>query len=364
MTTTAAELRAELAKIDERTAALQSKLQLLSEQRQSVLQRLDAVVYPVLTLPSDVTAEIFMHYLGNFPVITYNHALKTYPPLLLASVCREWRRVALSLPHLWATLRLYWNLKTVDGREQLLRCWLLRAGGCLVDLDLSGSDLTESKSISATIVQYAPQLRKLTLTAPQSASHFSSATGQAQPCFPVLQTLTVHFPRLFDGIITAFGDAPQLREVCISRGRASFISLPWNQLTILELNKHDVAPVREVLEQTPNLEVLSFHALSDFINDHTPIVMKNLHTLRIDPRSYSWGLLQFLTAPALKALELAYPSGTDLDALLSFASRSSCTVQAIHLHDHTVEELMDTLPLFESLEHVTIQFGDVWDERF
>ncbi|KAJ7262991.1 hypothetical protein C8J57DRAFT_1133743, partial [Mycena rebaudengoi] len=102
MTTTATELRAELAKIDEKTATLQSKLQLLSEQRQSVLQRLDAVVYPVLTLPPEITADIFVHYLGNFPVITYDCASKAYPPLLLASVCREWRRVALSFPRLWA----------------------------------------------------------------------------------------------------------------------------------------------------------------------------------------------------------------------------------------------------------------------
>ncbi|KAJ7263002.1 hypothetical protein C8J57DRAFT_1001417, partial [Mycena rebaudengoi] len=68
-----------------------------------------AIVYPVLTLPSETTAEIFMHYLGNFSVIAYDHALKAYPPLLLASVCREWRRVALSFPRLWATLSLKWN---------------------------------------------------------------------------------------------------------------------------------------------------------------------------------------------------------------------------------------------------------------
>ncbi|KAJ7262977.1 hypothetical protein C8J57DRAFT_988144, partial [Mycena rebaudengoi] len=98
----------QLAKIGEKTTALQSKLQLLSEQRQSILRQLDVVVYPVLSLPSDVTAEIFMHYLGNFPVITYDDALQAYPPLLLASVCREWRRVALSFPRLWATLSLNW----------------------------------------------------------------------------------------------------------------------------------------------------------------------------------------------------------------------------------------------------------------
>ncbi|KAJ7262994.1 hypothetical protein C8J57DRAFT_1630905 [Mycena rebaudengoi] len=292
MTTTATELRAQLAKIDEKTAALQSKLQLLGEQRQSVLQRLDTVVYPVLTLPSEITAHIFVHYLGDFPVITYDYALKTYPPLLLASVCREWRRVALFFPRLWATLSLKRDTRTVHCREQLLKCWLLRAGGCLrvLDLDLSGSDLTESRSISesAAVVQYAPQLRKLTLGAPQSASHFSSETAGVQLCFPALQTLTVDLTKLSnETAITAFGDAPRLREVCISGGSASFIRLPWNQLTRLDLMEQDIASALEFLEQTPNLEVFSFRALSDSDDDQTPVVMQKLQTLRIDPSS-SW----------------------------------------------------------------------------
>ncbi|KAJ7262986.1 hypothetical protein C8J57DRAFT_1719207 [Mycena rebaudengoi] len=358
MTTTATELRAQLAKIEEKTSALLSQLQLLGEQRQSILQQLDAVVYPVLTLPSDVTAEIFMHYLGNFPVITYYDALQAYPPLLLASVCREWRRVALSFPRLWATLSLKWNPRTVHDREQLLKCWLLRAGGCLLDLDLSDSDLTKSKSISAAVVQYAPQLRKLTLTAPQSASHFSSVTGGAQLCFPALQALTVNRPPT---TITAFGDAPRLREVCISGGSSSFIALPWHQLMRLDLKYQSAASALQVLEQASNLEVLSLWRISDSDDEQTPIVMKNLHTL-IHPSS-SWGPLYFLTAPALKTLELGYPTGSDRDALLSLVSRSSWTVQALHLHDQTAEEIIDTLEQFKSLEYLTIQFGDVWDNR-
>ncbi|KAJ7262987.1 hypothetical protein C8J57DRAFT_1513223 [Mycena rebaudengoi] len=249
MTTTAAELRAELAKIDERTAALQSQLQLLSEQRQSVLQRLDAAVYPILTLPPEITADIFVHYLVNFPVITYDCASKAYPPLILASVCREWRRVALSFPRLWATLKLKWDPKTVVRREKLLRFWLLRAGGCLLDLDLSDSNLTESTSSSAAIV---------------------------------------HIP---------------------------------------------------------------------------PLSWKNLHTLRLHPSSF-WHLFDFLAVPALKTLELGFPIESDLDILLSFISRSSCTVQVLHLHNQAPEEIVECLQLFESLEDLTIQYGDLWHTRF
>ncbi|KAJ7262982.1 hypothetical protein C8J57DRAFT_1513216 [Mycena rebaudengoi] len=90
--------------------------------------------------------------------------------------------------------------------------------------------------------------------------------------------------------------------------------------------------------------------------------MQKLQTLRIDPSSH-WGLLDSLTAPALKTLELGHPIGSDLDDLRSFTSRSSCPVQAIHLHDQTAEEIIDSLELFESLENLTIQFSDFWHER-
>ncbi|KAJ7262999.1 hypothetical protein C8J57DRAFT_1183717 [Mycena rebaudengoi] len=364
MTTTAVELRAELAKIDEKTAALRSKLQLLNEQRQSVLKRLDAVVYPVLTLPSEITAEIFMHYLGNFPVITYDDALQAYPPLLLTSVCREWRRVALAFPRLWATLRLEWDPDTVIRREKLLQCWLLRAGRCLLDLDLSDSDLTDSRSITAAIVQYASQLRTLTFMPSPWACHFSSATAGAHLCFPALQSLTVYFNELShynELAITAFVDAPRLRQVCISGGSSSFIALPWHQLMRLDLKYQSAVSALQVLEQASNLEVLSLSRIWASGVEQTPIVMKNLHTL-IHPSS-SWGPLYFLTAPALKTLELGYPTGADRDALLSLVSRSSCTVQALHLHDQTAEEIIDTLEQFKSLEYLTIQFSDVWDKR-
>ncbi|KAJ7263009.1 hypothetical protein C8J57DRAFT_1630925 [Mycena rebaudengoi] len=204
------------AKIGRKQAALEAKLQLLAEERQLILRRLDAVVYPVLTLPDDITAEIF----STNPSID-DCAFKTYPPLLLASVCRIWRKLALSYPRLWASLRLYWDSETVILREQLLRSWLTRTGGCLIDLTLHGPDLTEP-------------------------------------------------------ICDAIADSGK----CAS---ASCVSLPWNQLTTLDLS--DVTPFLEVLRHTPHLEVLSFSGISDLGGEETlvPIVMAKLHTLKIDP---------------------------------------------------------------------------------
>ncbi|KAJ7212883.1 hypothetical protein C8J57DRAFT_1602471 [Mycena rebaudengoi] len=308
MAETATELRAQLAKVGEDEAVLQAKLQLLAEERQSILRKLGTVVYPVLTLPSDITTEVFMHCLDN-RVFIYNCPLKAYPPLLLASVCRTWRKVALAFPRLCASFRLHWHVLNVVRREPLLQYWLPHAGSCPIDLELSGWDLTPS--MCDTVAKYAPQLRSLALSA-QSASQFSLAAQQSQRCFAALRKLAVEFESEFGGTaITAFTEAPQLRELHITRGSISFINLPWDQLTTLHLE--DILE-REVLNQTPNLEVLSFYDTltldSDSEDDEqtlVPLVMTKLHTLKIDADSSSnWHFLDHLTLPALRTLEFGH----------------------------------------------------------
>jgi hypothetical protein len=152
--------------------------------------------------------------------------------------------------------------------------------------------------------------------------------------------------------------------VCIFGGSASFINLPWNQLTRLDLNEHaqDVDSALEVLKQTPNLEVLSIWPSDSYDGQHTPIVMENLHTLRLHPSSF-WHFFEFLAVPTLKTLELGFPIESDLDILLSFISRSSCTVPVLHLHNQAPEEIVECLQLFESLEDLTIQNGNLWHTR-
>ncbi|KAJ7227657.1 hypothetical protein C8J57DRAFT_1481561 [Mycena rebaudengoi] len=115
MAETPTELRAQLTKIGEEEALLQSKLQLLAEKRRSILRKLDAVVYPVNTLPSDIMVEIFMHYVDTsfMEFSGFSMNLRLDSPLRLASVCSAWRRVALSFPRLWAALRLSWRRLSV-----------------------------------------------------------------------------------------------------------------------------------------------------------------------------------------------------------------------------------------------------------
>ncbi|KAJ6630351.1 hypothetical protein B0H10DRAFT_1649973, partial [Mycena sp. CBHHK59/15] len=56
-------------------------------------------VYPILTLPLEITSEIFSHCLP--PNILMVEPSTSAAPLLLTEICRTWRTIALSTPGLW-----------------------------------------------------------------------------------------------------------------------------------------------------------------------------------------------------------------------------------------------------------------------
>ncbi|KAJ7693884.1 hypothetical protein B0H17DRAFT_840283, partial [Mycena rosella] len=71
----------------------------LQTQLQNVQHQLDAIVYPVLTLPPEITSEIFVHCLPDrrkWDVVNPKEA-----PLLLMHVCSAWRNITISTPALW-----------------------------------------------------------------------------------------------------------------------------------------------------------------------------------------------------------------------------------------------------------------------
>ncbi|KAJ7350815.1 hypothetical protein DFH08DRAFT_777107 [Mycena albidolilacea] len=135
MSSVNADLRARLAQVNESILELKLRLKVLEDTRKSILRQLDDVVYPVLTLPHDITSSIFLHCL---PADTSSAAKKgpnsTRAPLLLLPVCRTWRDIALSTPRLWASFQL--NLFDISDRvgeselEKIIAGWFLRAGAC------------------------------------------------------------------------------------------------------------------------------------------------------------------------------------------------------------------------------------------
>ncbi|KAJ7181591.1 hypothetical protein C8R43DRAFT_1055275 [Mycena crocata] len=110
-----------------------------SDLRKDIQRQLDQVVYPVLTLPHEITSEIFVQCLPS-PADDGENEPRGRPntsqaPLLLLHVCRTWRAIATATPHLWNHLHLAFNEvpSSVRGRDELedfVDSWFGRAGSC------------------------------------------------------------------------------------------------------------------------------------------------------------------------------------------------------------------------------------------
>ncbi|KAJ7101963.1 hypothetical protein C8R44DRAFT_641026, partial [Mycena epipterygia] len=93
-----AEQRAALATIQSEIARHKTCIEWLEKEQNSLKANLALVVYPVLTLPAELTSQIFIDCLpAHGRIIPSPSAV----PLVLAQICRQWRDVALSTWELW-----------------------------------------------------------------------------------------------------------------------------------------------------------------------------------------------------------------------------------------------------------------------
>ncbi|KAJ7098605.1 hypothetical protein B0H15DRAFT_771834, partial [Mycena belliarum] len=99
-----ADLRARLAEAEALLAEHKLRSQELEDARQVIQRELDKIVYPVLTIPSEITSEIFIQCLPPSPAFSAEEKEGPSPsvaPLLLLQICREWRSIAIATPQLW-----------------------------------------------------------------------------------------------------------------------------------------------------------------------------------------------------------------------------------------------------------------------
>ncbi|KAJ7280873.1 hypothetical protein C8J57DRAFT_1174466 [Mycena rebaudengoi] len=79
--------------IRECTPDLDAALELATKDLQT---HVDEYKYPILTLPTEITSEIFVHFLPPYPQCPPATGLSS--PELLCQICQVWREIALSTP--------------------------------------------------------------------------------------------------------------------------------------------------------------------------------------------------------------------------------------------------------------------------
>ncbi|KAJ7609946.1 hypothetical protein FB45DRAFT_340649 [Roridomyces roridus] len=314
------ELRTEIALLDQELPELDAQIALVRTKRDRASELLlQALAYPVLSLPNEITSEIFIQYID---------VDERRSPLRLTWVCREWRELAHSCCRLWTSF---------DSKFYAVNCmpfWLRRSGGLPLDLqiDLPASP-SEAQAIVEDLCNYSAQWRTVSLRSTSLISFPASLHGP----FPFLEKLQL--PSGYEtSTPSVFLNAPRLREVSASPAYSWLERLPWVQLKVLDLSSESAATCIAILHCAPHLEELQLSFDPETLNLLPPptkmLVLPRLSTLSLQP-ALCFGILEYLTVPALQSFTTDVDDSGGRRQLLSFAqlvARSKCVVRELTLN--------------------------------
>ncbi|KAJ6447806.1 hypothetical protein C8R47DRAFT_1172419 [Mycena vitilis] len=312
--------RARLEELDTLNESPKNSL-LRSSEREKLKTFLETYIYPVLTLPTEITSEVFLQTLD--PEDTSPSSPTS--PLFLGHICRAWREIALTTPPLWASITVSSaDAAANERRLRLLELWLARSAQCPLHIVIE-LDLWISCEQSLLISGELPLLRRVKI----GLSDITTANKAMLP-FPPWNV---------------FRHAPKLEVLAIAYFPTPFI-FPWAQLTSLTVPVALFRPFLEVLRVTVNLEYLSVYIGSSVlvVDDETSAVLPDipsfphLHSLVIlSPPGFPQNatghvqLMDKLTVPSLRQLlvpEPAFPADT-IAAIKSLVARSKCPLDTL-----------------------------------
>ncbi|KAJ7137250.1 hypothetical protein C8R46DRAFT_1322133 [Mycena filopes] len=255
------DLRARASRLDSGIAALQVRLDNLLADRAAVQEGLDAISYPVLTLPFEITCKIFRSTLNAQD--WRDAAVSNRVSLQLGHICRMWREIALSTPELWNTLDIrvsYPSLQFLGVQQYLARLFLSRAASLPLDIPMYG-DPDSFQTMLDILIPYSRTWARISFEYPGDMG-----MPFIHHQLPALTTLELEG----GDFGSMFSDAPLLRHVSLDDVGPQPSALPWAQLSSLTLKNCSGDHFAEILGWTPNLVHLVVGAVS------TPIPLKVL----------------------------------------------------------------------------------------
>ncbi|KAJ6544181.1 hypothetical protein B0H19DRAFT_1169848 [Mycena capillaripes] len=343
-------LRARLEDIDAQIAPLEAE-------RKIIQKRLRSLTYPVLSLPFDVTSEIFVHCLPDMqnsePMFNF-HQLPT--PLLLSQICRAWRHVAFKTPTIWTIFRISVNDWPKLGSRRLAE-WVDRAGSSPLSFILfrreSFAPIPTSPAILLPILALSRQWRDVDLRLPYMDFVTEEFQSGLRGRLPVLETLRI--TALADistktTTVTTFEQAPNLRTVFLERLAPALILLPWKQLTHFRGERFYGMDCLHVLRLAVSLVECKFAGVDQDI-EQTALLSPHLglKVLDLTGEAVCLDLLCVLTLPSLRQLRFT-DIGTSQyhEEFVSFLSRSHPPLQHLSLHSGYLR-LVHGFPFFLQL---------------
>ncbi|KAF7330942.1 F-box domain-containing protein [Mycena venus] len=343
----------------DRLGELDAQIALLQAERKIIQRKLSSIIYPVLSLPFDVTSEIFIQCipeLSDSDPIFKIHTHRNLPtPFLLSQICRAWRHVALKTPQLWAVFSISledWPQDCILGARRLAE-WVERAGSSPLSLVI-GNPPTISPTtpvILDSILRLSMQWRNVGLHLPSedfTTEKFQSLHGRL-PCLEELHL--ARYNELGMTVVTAFEQAPNLRTVVLDGVSPTAILLPWAQLTHFRGDEFNGLECLHALRSASSLVECNFiHVKNQYMRESALLPPHlGLKVLYLTGELVCLDILCLLTLPALSELNFRDGDRFELhEQFLSFLSRSHPPLEQLSLH-RGYQRLMHCFPFLRQL---------------
>ncbi|KAJ7159968.1 hypothetical protein C8R43DRAFT_993975 [Mycena crocata] len=323
--------RAQLADIEAQIQNLKCSLRALREKKNAVQERLDAYVYPVSTLPTEMVSEIFRHFLPVYPACPPLMGKRS--PTTLTHICHEWREIALATPALWRAISLRDMHR--HGTVDVLEAWLSRSRCLPLSIQSRlGSKYMQAlgNDVLAAVLPHCARWEHVSFEIAQSQFHIIDGP------MPLLRDLQFKVDTYeIDPFVVR--DAPRLCRATLWDFPYPHNFLPWAQLTSLTLVAKMPSECTPVLEQTTNLVHLTLVTL--VYDDEEPererdirlaclesLVLLQHSTIDEEPATQ---YLDTLIVPALRKLQVPdnFLTPDPIQGLALFIQKSGCKLQKV-----------------------------------
>ncbi|KAJ7769896.1 hypothetical protein B0H16DRAFT_235406 [Mycena metata] len=299
-----------------RLSKLDAIIASLTAERQRLQAESDAIVYPILSLPTEITTEIFRRW------CVLRSRSRPYPsegPLLLAQICHQWRQIALHTPELWRDLHF-----TDRSSVELFKLWLDRSRDLSLNLAFDSWDIAlTGRFIEASMV-HSHRWQVVELNLPIV---FYTTLDLSNVSLPILHSISLK--NYFSGERTVGAgtvlNAPLLREAHIHTFPDLKVDFLRPKLTSLTLQHAiDLTKCIILLRGCPDLVKLALSTSGQGPVQTDSLVLPALESLECDLTAAS--ILEHLTLPRLQRLRVT-ETETDVPqhtVLQNFIRRSAC----------------------------------------
>ncbi|KAJ7137274.1 hypothetical protein C8R46DRAFT_1138036 [Mycena filopes] len=270
----AASLDSEIAVIRSQDVPFDARLENRLAERKTIQEALDAIKYPVLTLPVEIVSEAFCWTLAEGgPPSKWTTQEQV---VILGQICRLWREIALSTPQLWTTIALSTGPRRCPD-PAYFRTFFERAVPLPLSISIAATlegDQTAFQTALATIVSYSHTWQSLDVHGGLSDLPFLSLPQLDLPQLSVLK-LTIYGEDSDEEIRTIF-HAPLLRTAHLTGVSVEVHTLPWSQLTSLLFMGEDFA---QILGWTPNVVNLTLTFVGEVPHPFPPVPLAHLRSV-------------------------------------------------------------------------------------